>query len=251
MLRLRLAAWSLALALVGCATGSAEDAGPGTSDTGPPGVDAGGPMDAGPGGLPDAGPMDAGGPSDAGPPFDAGPFDAGPPIDAGDCAADAATITISEIMISSQSGSGDFGEWFEIRNEASCTVSLAGLEIRSGSGTHTITSGLLTAGGFAVLARSGDANLNHGLSTDYVYGSAISFSNGGGTLSIFNGADEVARVSWGSTEFARSASRQLSRSAPETTALGSAVWCNSAAVYSMSPGGPYLGTPGMQNADCP
>lgn len=241
----------LALALAGCASGGGDDAGS-DMDAGPPGVDSGPGMDAGPP-MTDAGPpdTDAGPPMDAGPPFDAGPFDAGPPFDAGDCAADSAAITISEVMISSQSGSGDFGEWFELKNEASCTVSLAGLEIQSGAGSHTIASGILTAGGYFVLSRSGDAMENHELQTDYVYGSSISLSNGGGALSILNGGTEIARVTWGSTDYLRGASRQLSRSAPESTSLGGGNWCNSSAVYSMAAGGPFLGTPGMQNVECP
>lgn len=245
----------------GCATGGGgEDAGGGGVDSGPGGVDAGR-RDAGSVGLPDAGPppMDAGPGADAGPPFDAGP-DGGPGMDSGGlvdsgpgggCPADDPTITISEIMVSSQSGSGDRGEWFEIRNEASCTVDLTGLEIRVGAASHTITSGLLTAGGYFLLAQSMDTMENHDLTPDYVYGTGVSFPNIGGTLSLRSGMNEVARVSWGSTDYRRGASRQLSRSASETEPLGDSSWCDSTNVYSMASGGPYLGTPGMRNEVCP
>ncbi len=242
------------IAALGCASGGG-DQDAGRADAGPR-RDAGR-EDAGPPTQQDAGPpsQDAGPPEDAGPPFDAGPGpDAGPRPDAGPgggCSADPATVTISEIMISSQSGSGDRGEWFELRNEMPCTVSLAGVDIVSGGVTHTIAAATLTAGGYLVLAQSADAGENHGLTPDYVYGPSLSFGNGGGSLSLENGGTEIARVSWGSTDYRRSASRQLSAGARETEALSDARWCDSTAVYSMATGGPFNGTPGMANAACP
>ncbi len=264
--------WLLLLAALlapGCALGGFDDAGSGSLDassrdagaTGDAGRDAGR-RDAGG----DAGQvaMDAGPPmTDAGPPMtDAGPpgMDAGPPMmDAGlgfdsgltTCSPTPGSLEISEILIASQTGAADRGEWFELRNLGSCPINLAGLVIDVSGTTHTVTAGLLTAGGFFVLAQSGDALENHELGQDYVYGPALRFGNSGGTLVLTHAGTEVARLTWTSTDHRTGRSRQLSRGATMPGALGSTGWCDSTDVYSTAVGGPYLGTPGMVNAVCP
>lgn len=245
-----------ALLAIGCAQGGGIDAGPGDSGTvdgGPMRRDAGrdagvvvtdsGPRDA----SADAGPpmMDSGRP-DSGPPGTDGGRDAGPGV----CAPAAATIEISEIMVASQTGSGDRGEWFEIHNLSGCPIDLTGLEIDAGV-THTMTSGLLTAGGFFVLAQSVVPAENHMLVPGYAYGTTVTFANSAGVLVLRSSGMEIARVTWGSTDHRTGASRQLSRGATMATGLGSSSWCDSTDVYSTATGGPYLGTPGMLNRPCP
>ena len=234
-----------ALLLAGCAQGGGIDAGDRPRDAGP--RDAGRTrVDAGHDGgstLPDAG-SDGGGRVDAG-------HDAGGGVDAGGCGPGPANIEISEIMVSSQTGSGDLGEWFEIHNLSRCAIDLTGIQIQSG-GTHTVASGLLTAGGFFVFAQSADAAANHMLRHDYVYGSGVRFSNSSGTLTLSApGGAEIAHVSWGSTDHRTGASRQLGDGATMTPSIGASAWCDSTDVYSMSAGGPYLGTPAMLNRACP
>ncbi|MCB9591345.1 MAG: lamin tail domain-containing protein [Sandaracinaceae bacterium] len=219
------------------------DAGGGGDDAGPP------PMDAGPG-MVDAGPMMM---------VDAGPMmmvDAGPMmmVDSGGattCSPTPANMEISEILVASQTGAADRGEWFEVHNRAGCTIDLSGLVIDVDGTTHTVTSGLLTAGGFFVFAQSSSAADNHGLSQDYVYGSTIRFGNSSGTLVLTHAGTEIARLTWTSTDHRTGRSRQLSNGASMPTSLAGSGWCDSTDVYSTALGGPYLGTPGMVNATCP
>ena len=247
----------LALLVPACAQGGLGDAGSAmdaaTSDAGP--RDAGRDARVSP---PDSGPRDAGPP-----PVDSGPRDAGPRDSgtSGTCPPSSLNLAIVEIMIASQSGSGDLGEWFEVRNLGSCAINLAGLEIDSptGGGTpviHTVTSGLVTAGGFFVFAESGDAGDNHGLAVDYVYGSGttgVVFNNSADSLSLRFGGMPIDTVSWtGSTDYRVGAARQLSRGteAADNSMVGSGNWCDATNVYSSS-GGTFLGTPGALNAACP
>ncbi len=154
-------------------------------------------------------------------------------------------------MIASQTGASDFGEWFELRNRGMCPINLAGLVIDVSGATHTVASGLLTAGGYFVFAQSGDTVQNHDLGQDYVYGTGLRFSNGGGTLVLTHAATEIVRVTWTSTDLRIGRSRQVSNGAAMATSIGGAGWCDSTGVYSTATGGPYLGTPGMVNATCP
>ncbi len=179
--------------------------------------------------------------------MDAG-VDAGPSL----CVPSSTNMEISEVMVASQTGATDRGEWFELHNLTGCPIGLSGLEIDIGGVTHTVTSGLLTAGGLFVLAQSGDPTENHGLGDDYVYGASLRMSNIGGTLVLSHPmSGEVARVSWGSTDHRTGSARQLGMGRPMTNSLGGVGWCDSTGVYSMAAGGPYLGTPGMINATCP
>lgn len=258
MARLAWIALLPALAIGACAQGGFADAGEPDLDAGS-GEDAGrdaGRRDAGRISLPDAG-------RDAGPMRDAGMSDAGRMPDAGRdagmgaCAPSASTIAIVEVMVSSRTGAGDLGEWFEVKNIGSCTVNLAGLVIDSPTSgsprTHMVTGGIVAPGESWVFAQSGDSAQNHGLGHDYVYGSTIIFENGTDSLGLtFDGA-EIDRVAWTSTDFMHSASRQLSIGAMPTanSDLGTTSWCNSTNVYSSATGGPFLGTPQMNNATCP
>jgi len=171
--------------------------------------------------------------------------DAGPSL----CDPSPTNMEISEIMVASQTGSGDLGEWFEVHNLTACPINLTGLVITIGR-AHMVASGLLTAGGFAVFAQSAEAGENHGLGEDYAYG-PLGMSNSGGEVVLSFSMTEIARVAWNSTDHRTGRSRQLSAGASMSSALGGSGWCDSTAVYSTSPGGPYLGTPGMVNAPCP
>lgn len=213
---------------------ASHDAGATTTDA------AVGPVDAG------TGVRDAG--ADAGP----APTDAGPPRP---CAPTSATLAITEVMIASISGSGDRGEWFEVVSTATCAMDLTGLVIESVAGVgapvmHTVTSATIPAGDHFVFAMSAVAAENHGLAHDYVYGSTISFANGGGTLRLRVGATVVDEVSWPSGGFTYASARQFPAGAALDTNGTWAFWCDATNVYS-SMGGTFLGTPGMANGLCP
>ncbi len=178
--------------------------------------------------------------------------DAGPPRP---CAPTATTLAITEIMIASSSGSGDRGEWFEVLSSATCAMDLTGLVIESVAGAgapvmHTVTSGMIPAGGYFVLAMSAVAAENHGLAHDYVYGVTIAFANGGGTLRLRLGATVIDEITWPSGGFTYSSARQFPAGAALDMNGDWPMWCDATSVYSMM-GGSFRGTPGMANGACP
>ena len=244
-----------ALAALGCAEGGTgpKDAGvrgdstvrdSGRRDTG---IRDSGPRDTGPR---DSGPRDAGG-GDAG-----GRTDAAPPTDAGPgCALEAGSVAIVEAMVSSRSGSGDLGEWFEVVSTAPCALDLTGMVIVSpdGGGTeqsHTVGALTLMPGARLVFAQSGNAMENHLLPHDYVYGSTIVLDNASDWIELRVGADVVDRVAWPSGGFSHGRARQFPQGGDVGSNANWSLWCDATDRYSDA-GGTFYGTPQMPNIPCP
>ncbi|MEM9069371.1 MAG: lamin tail domain-containing protein [Myxococcota bacterium] len=158
------------------------------------------------------------------------------------------TVQITEVMIASEGGAGDRGEWFELRNLSVCSIRLDGVELRTGTETHVISSVVLPAGEQVVLGQSDDPLENHDLSPDYVYGTEFRFSNFGGSLTLLHASAELASVSWSSTDYLTGVARQLSRGAIMPASLGDAPFCNATGSYSTD--GVFLGSPGAVNPPC-
>jgi hypothetical protein len=105
---------------------------------------------------------DASSPGATGPPFDAGPDgECDEPMGTGD-------LAIVEILIASESGTGDHGEWLEVRSARDCALDLRGLhgECAVGAKVATVdvtTDVWLAARGSFVIADSTDPAVNHAL----------------------------------------------------------------------------------------
>ncbi len=105
---------------------------------------------------------DAGVTPSTGPPFDAGPD--------GECLASVGPgdLAIVEILIASESGTGDHGEWLEVRSTRDCALNLLGLHGECAVGAKVITVDVTTdewlpAGGSFLVADSTDDAVNHAL----------------------------------------------------------------------------------------
>lgn len=148
-----------------CAPGQSADAAP----PGDSGVDAGTPTFDASSGEGDAVDSDAS-VEDPGASLDARaapPFDAGPN---GVCAQPLApgNLAIVEVMIASTAGSGDHGEWLEVRSSLDCALSLRGLHGECAVGGHVHTFAVIddvwiAARGTFVVADSIDPAINHDL----------------------------------------------------------------------------------------
>jgi hypothetical protein len=96
------------------------------------------------------------------PPFDAGEGGICPgPVGPGD-------LVIDEMMIESVAGSGDHGEWLEIRSTLACALDLRGLhgDAPAGNKVRTFVVGddlWIPARGTLVVADSTNAAINHAL----------------------------------------------------------------------------------------
>jgi hypothetical protein len=193
---------------------------------------------------------------------DAGPPDAG--HDAGQdaglrCPPEPGAIVFVEVMVASRTGGSDLGEWFEVLNRGACNIDLTGMTIESPTAggapmAHTVTGGVIAIGEHYVFAQSPLPSENHGLPYDYAYGdgtAGIVLNNSNDRLLLRAPSGTVLdEVSW-DLDWFYGASRQFpsDRDVTRNDLLSS--WCDSVAVYSTAPGGPYLGTPGMPNVPCP
>lgn len=81
----------------------------------------------------------------------------------------AGDLAIVELMIASKSGSGDSGEWAEIKSTRDCWLHLEGVTVESPRGTTSVDVATISGdvdlapGGTFVVAGSDDATKNHGL----------------------------------------------------------------------------------------
>jgi hypothetical protein len=134
--------------------------------------------------------------ADAGPVADAAPPILCPTINAGD-------LQIVELMIASRAGSGDDGEWVEIKNTRDCTVSLKGITIESPRGLAAAdqvviaTDDRILPGRTFVVADSADATKNHGITGKvYAFGVGDVLKNDGDTVRILAGTTVLDTVTY-------------------------------------------------------
>jgi hypothetical protein len=115
----------------------------------------------------------------------------------------AGDLVVSEILINSRAGSGDDGEWIEIKNARTCWLDVKGLSIESPRGTTgtnavTITENWeLGPGATFVVADSADPAKNHGLPGKvFAWGAADVLKNDGDTVALKAGAVVVDTLTY-------------------------------------------------------
>jgi uncharacterized Zn-binding protein involved in type VI secretion len=159
-------------------------------------------------------------------------------------------LVITE-YIANPSGVDSEEEWFELANVGSTSFDLNGLGIDRTGDTAPASLILaadckpVSAGGFAVLARSADAAKNGGLPrADATY--TLSMGDAG-NLQILDGAALLDGISW--TDAPSNASAQLDRS--YTTPSGNDAEAHFCAATTPYGTGTNKGSPGAANARCP
>jgi hypothetical protein len=213
--------------------------------------------------------VDASFPMPVGPTFDASPtlaFDsgatplpeAGPVVDAS-CTQPLAqgVLVIDELMIESVAGTGDYGEWLEVQNAATCAVDINGLhaETAAGEKLHTFdqTEDLwIPGGGTFLLADVADPAVNH-----YLPGPLVTWAgqpgdvlrNQGATVTLSYQGNLVDAVTYPSMKLHIGESLAFPADCPLSRRSDWTAWQWSTA--SWFPG--FLGTPNAPNVDvaCP
>ena len=153
-------------------------------------------------------------------------------------------IVINEVMPDPNAASDDNGEWFELHNTSSTSVSVSGWAIVSNNdAAHTISGSVsVPAGGYRVFVRNGRKNNNGGISGGYEYGSGITLANASDWLVVRNGAGEtVDSVAW--TSSPTGATRGVSDPLADNADVNGANWHTATSTY----GKGDKGTPGAQN----
>ncbi len=110
-------------------------------------------------------------------------------------------LLITEIMADPVAVSDSNGEWFELFNPGSETVSLDGLSLHDDGSNSVLLSGSglsIASGSFFVLARNGDSLSNGGFSADYAYGSGFSLGNSSDEIVFSDASGELLRFNYGS-----------------------------------------------------
>lgn len=163
-------------------------------------------------------------------------------------------LLITEIMPDPSALSDTEGEWFEIYNNSNRAINLQNLVLdRDGTNIHSIGTSIdLLPGEYYVMARTVTAS---NAVNSYVYGSAITLSNTGAVLSLYNedtGSGPGAlifSVDYGEAAFPSGSGASISLNPnllnASDAALGSS-WCLSTSAYNTGD----LGTPGVVNDWC-
>ena len=193
-------------------------------------------------------PSGEGGPSSpASPAFDGGP--------AGACAAPPGPgdLVIDELMIESEEGSGDYGEWLEVTSTLPCAVNLFGLRGEAPVGAKVYSFDVtddvwIPAGGIFLIADSADPAVNHDLP-----GTVLTWSgqpgdvlrNEGGTVTLLSGSAMVDSLTWPKLKLLPGTSVAFPADCPLSSRQDFSSWQDSTA--SWFPG--FFGTPSAPNDD--
>jgi hypothetical protein len=166
-------------------------------------------------------------------------------------------LAITELMIASNFGSGDKGEWVEITSQRSCRLSLNGLTVESPRGTtqkDTITIAEpfeLAPGATFIVAGSADRFENHGLPGKvFAWDSADVLKNDGDTIRVKLGAvviDELTYPSFSNLGFGSSIA--FPSDCPSGVRSDWARWSLAFAPFGDTFFPQYWGTPNATNDD--
>lgn len=163
-------------------------------------------------------------------------------------------LLITEIMYDPSALPDTEGEWFEIYNNSDRTIQLQGLVLgRDDANRHAIADPIeLEPAGYYVFSRTAAAT---GVVNSYTYGTAITLSNTGATLYLFNEESGsgpgalIFAVNYGDTGFPGGTGASIALDPgsldPVAAVLGSS-WCTSTSAYSTGD----RGTPGSVNDAC-
>ncbi len=172
----------------------------------------------------------------------------------------AGDLAITEIMIQPEgSASLPEGQYFEMVNTTDATLNLTGILFAVDNSTEQATSllatpAILPAHGYFVVASSGDATRNGGVSPDLVFSGMPELEAGYGRIRVVgrDGGQVLDQVTWDSAwNHAQGAALELSPGAfagdPASLNDEGVHWCHHR--FSTLPGGDR-GTPGAENDDC-
>jgi hypothetical protein len=155
-------------------------------------------------------------------------------------------LVVSEVHADPAAVSDTSGEWFEVHNGGPLHVDLEGVLVSDDGGTSfTIDRPLVLApGGYAVLARDGDASTNGGVAVDFAWTAGFSLANGADEI-VLSAGSLLDRVAWTGTDTGTTWSLAPQRLSPADND-DPASWCTGATAF----GDGDLGTPGEANPAC-
>ena len=162
-------------------------------------------------------------------------------------------VKIVELMIASQSGTGDRGEWVELQSTRSCILNVNGLVVQSPRGTSldeasVTTDVFIQPGASFVVADSASATDNHGLPSASVVATWNAYDvlkNGGDTIDVYAGTTLVDTLTYPSFTLSYGRSIAFPADCAWSDRSSWSRWSASFNVWSSS----FEGTPGADNSD--
>lgn len=162
-------------------------------------------------------------------------------------------VKIVEIMIASQSGSGDRGEWVELQSTRACILDIKGLTVSSPRGTSTDSATVasdvyIQPGGSFVVADSSSSTDNHGLPSATLAATWSTYDvlkNSGDTVDVTSGSTTVDSLTY--PAFTLTPGRSISFPA-DCTWADRASWTRWSMSFNVWQS-PFEGTPGADNTD--
>lgn len=160
----------------------------------------------------------------------------------------AGDVLVTEFMAKSQAGT-DQGEWVEVYNNTASELDLYGCYLQDAqSDDHKIAVSVpIAPGKYAVLARSGDPAINHGVDPDYVY-SGFSLANSGDEITLRCDGLVIDTVVYDGTWVKEGVSIQLAPAGYTATKNDLFEnWCFGTSSFGTAG---LMGTPGAANVAC-
>ena len=103
-------------------------------------------------------------------------------------------VVVTEVMVNPSAVSDSYGEWFELYNAGSSTVSMNGwLLLDNGSNEHNVTSISIDSGEYIVFGRNTDSAVNGGYDADYVY-SGFQLANSEDEIKLIDAEGRIVDV---------------------------------------------------------
>ena len=103
-------------------------------------------------------------------------------------------VVVTEVMVNPSAVSDSYGEWFELYNAGSSTVSMNGwLLLDNGSNEHNVTSISIDSGEYIVFGRNTDSAVNGGYDADYVY-SGFQLGNSDDEIKLIDAEGRIVDV---------------------------------------------------------
>lgn len=161
-------------------------------------------------------------------------------------------LVITEVMPKPKAVSATTGQWFEVLALKDLDLNGVGLDRAGDSASPTLITATdcihMTAGSYAVFARSADMAMNGGLTTLATFPFSIN-PTGTPDVQLVYGTEVIDAVSWTTSTTGKS----LSLDPDAATATGNdspSNFCDGVAVYNTVGPNMDLGTPGAANAQC-
>jgi hypothetical protein len=166
-------------------------------------------------------------------------------------------LVITEIMNNPAAVADNLGEWFEVLNNSSNTIDLAGFSILHQANMPTAVEAIsqsivLLPGEYAVLGVNADPTTNGNVSVDYQYSASVSLNNTSDYLAIQDAAlNIIDEVNYSETSGLDPNGKTRNLDPLFMSAIDNDSDTHFCEATTTIVGGTDLGTPGTQNDACP